>query len=203
MKDLLRKRLYALQQRLALTGPEAMALLGIASVLALGGVVQQVESRTSPVAAEAYAELDAAVAHGAGKSIEEALAALPPDSGSAAIPAVDDRRAAAAVRPASRGGLPPVRMDPNTASAQYLQRLPGIGPALAERIVEYRESVGPFRTPRDLMRVRGIGPKTFERLEPYLHVAPPRAVTADAATDQTRPATSVSGSESDAAPSPP
>jgi competence ComEA-like helix-hairpin-helix protein len=47
----------------------------------------------------------------------------------------------------------------NRASALDLEALPGIGPALAKRIVEEREKAGPFRSPRDLLRVKGIGPK--------------------------------------------
>jgi competence protein ComEA len=51
----------------------------------------------------------------------------------------------------------------NQATAQQLQALPGIGPALAERIVAYRDESGPFASPEDLLGVRGIGPKTLER----------------------------------------
>jgi competence protein ComEA len=47
----------------------------------------------------------------------------------------------------------------NRASALDLEALPGIGPALAKRIVEERGKAGPFRSPRDLLRVKGIGPK--------------------------------------------
>lgn len=47
----------------------------------------------------------------------------------------------------------------NRASARDLEALPGIGPSLAKRIVEERESGGPFHSPRDLLRVKGIGPK--------------------------------------------
>lgn len=50
------------------------------------------------------------------------------------------------------------RIDVNRASAAELALLPGIGPALAGRIVEDRERNGPFATLDDLVRVRGIGP---------------------------------------------
>ena len=50
---------------------------------------------------------------------------------------------------------PPV--DVNTASLEELDTLPGIGPALAERIIEYREEHGPFEAPEDLLEVKGIG----------------------------------------------
>ncbi len=58
----------------------------------------------------------------------------------------------------------------NTASAGELETLPGVGPVLAQRIIDYREQHGPFRTPSDLQKVSGIGPKTFESIEPHITV---------------------------------
>jgi competence protein ComEA len=59
-------------------------------------------------------------------------------------------------------------LDVNRASAEELRALPGIGPALAARIVAHREEHGPFRAAAELERVRGIGPKLRERIEPLL-----------------------------------
>jgi competence protein ComEA len=64
-----------------------------------------------------------------------------------------------------RLGDPPI--DVNAADATELQRLPGIGPTLATRIVSYR-SVEAFRSPDDLRRVKGIGPKTLEAIRPHV-----------------------------------
>jgi len=58
----------------------------------------------------------------------------------------------------------------NLASTSELETLPGIGPVIAQRIIEYREQHGPFRTTADLQKVSGIGPKTFESIEPYVTV---------------------------------
>jgi len=52
----------------------------------------------------------------------------------------------------------------NTATAAELEQLPGIGPALAARIVQYRQEHGPFRTVDALLVVSGIGPSTLERI---------------------------------------
>ena len=56
----------------------------------------------------------------------------------------------------------------NTADAGELDSLPGIGPALAERIVKYRESNGSFASLEDLMQVPGIGQKKWENLKDRL-----------------------------------
>jgi competence protein ComEA len=58
----------------------------------------------------------------------------------------------------------------NTASAAELELLPGIGPALAGRIIEHRQANGPFRAVEDLTKVRGIGPKTLDKLRPRVKV---------------------------------
>lgn len=56
------------------------------------------------------------------------------------------------------------KLNINTANAGDFDRLPGIGPVLAQRIVDYRTQHGPFRDIKDLMKVPGIGPKKFDSL---------------------------------------
>lgn len=65
------------------------------------------------------------------------------------------------------------QIDVNTAIAAELQRLPGIGPKLAERIIDAR-TARPFASADDLRRVGGIGAKTLEKLRPHLRFSGPR-----------------------------
>ncbi len=60
-------------------------------------------------------------------------------------------------------------LDPNSAPADSLELLPGIGRTLADRIVEYRQQK-PFLREIDITEVKGIGPKLYERIKPYLKV---------------------------------
>ena len=59
------------------------------------------------------------------------------------------------------------KIDINTASEIELTDLPGIGPALSRRIIEYREEHGPFADVDGLLDVRGIGEKVLAGLKPY------------------------------------
>jgi competence protein ComEA len=60
------------------------------------------------------------------------------------------------------------QVDINTADWPEMAQLPGIGETLARRIVESRQTDGPYLDHDDLQRVRGIGPKTLEQIRPYL-----------------------------------
>ena len=64
----------------------------------------------------------------------------------------------------------PRLIDINHASAAALELLPGIGPVLAQRIVEYREEHGNFHIPEDLLSVEGIGKTTLEELKEYITI---------------------------------
>lgn len=98
-----------------------------------------------------------------------------------------DREPSEAAAPTATPGGPPPRppkirsdsgasgtepVDLNRASADELTRLPGIGPALATRIVEAREAA-PFSSVEDLRRVRGVGAARLEQMRPFVTANPP------------------------------
>ncbi|GAV22029.1 helix-hairpin-helix domain-containing protein [Carboxydothermus pertinax] len=58
----------------------------------------------------------------------------------------------------------------NTATLEELDKLPGVGPATAAKIIEYREQNGPFTTIEDIKKVKGIGDKKFESLKDYITI---------------------------------
>ncbi|UCH21544.1 MAG: helix-hairpin-helix domain-containing protein [Deltaproteobacteria bacterium] len=62
----------------------------------------------------------------------------------------------------------------NTASADELTQLKGIGPNHAAKIIEFREKNGPFKSPEDLIQVPGIGQKTFEKNKDLIIVKEPK-----------------------------
>jgi competence protein ComEA len=62
------------------------------------------------------------------------------------------------------------KLNLNTATEDQLMMLPSVGPAKAERIVDWRKKNGGFKRTADLRHVKGFGYKTFKRLEPFLDI---------------------------------
>lgn len=71
--------------------------------------------------------------------------------------------------------LPAKPIDLNTATIEQLEQLPGIGPATAQAIVDFRRKSGPFQRVEDLLAVRRISEARFKKLRPYITVNEPRA----------------------------
>ena len=69
----------------------------------------------------------------------------------------------AAAKPAPSG-----KINLNTATADQLTAVPGIGEKLAARIVEHRQKNGSFKSVQELMNVKGVGEKSLGKLEPFL-----------------------------------
>lgn len=78
---------------------------------------------------------------------------------------------AAFARAGNKPKVPPSKpIDLNAATSDELQQLPGIGPVIAARILEYRKKSGPFRRVEDLVAVRGISQKRLAKIRPYVFV---------------------------------
>jgi comEA protein len=75
------------------------------------------------------------------------------------------------VQPVNLGAQAVSKVDLNQATIEQLDELPGVGPAIAKRIVDYRQENGPFKRIEDLMNVRGIGEKTFLKLKDRITVS--------------------------------
>mgnify|MGYP001026415096 CR=1 FL=1 len=102
------------------------------------------------------------------------LAAPITDGQHVRVPWIGDATAAAEITPAEspKGGNSGGLLDLNRATVAELDALPGIGSVLANRIVEWREREGPFRSVDDLGKVEGIGPALLAKLAPLVTVAP-------------------------------
>lgn len=160
---------------LGLTGAFLCALLVLRAVSA-GDTVRVVPA--VPEADGGAAEVEAAASDSTADAdvvVEDSAAVIKGAPGRGTVP-LDS----GAVQ-AESGSVPPddgedgteagARLDLNSASAEELEQLPGIGPALAARIVQYRTEHGPFSSPEAVTEVSGIGPAKFAAMEPYITVS--------------------------------
>jgi len=171
--------LHQLQQRLAITRREALALFSILSLFLAGLAIQFIQRQNVPplnrpalfadtvASPDTSASIDSlqapSLAHG--QSIDVRTSGLRASNLRMANSESPD-----AAGDGVGGGLEDL-IDLNNATSAELQTLRGIGPSLAGRIVAYRDAT-PFQSVDQLTDVRGIGPKTLARIRPRLTVSP-------------------------------
>jgi competence protein ComEA len=86
-------------------------------------------------------------------------------------PALSAQSKSPAGKPTATAAAP---VNLNTATAEQLTSIPGVGPKMAERIIEYRQKNGGFKKVEDLMNVSGVGEKSFLKMKPLITVAAAR-----------------------------
>jgi competence protein ComEA len=167
---------------------EAVILAAAALVLAGTGVLLVARRPAPPIriieapdSSEVAVQVDGAVLRpgiyrlATGARLVDALAAAGGVSADADLGGVNRARRvrdgeritvprAASPEPITTPGPTGAVLDLNSATAEALETLPGVGPVLARRIVEYRTSHGGFRRVDDLLQVKGVGPRLLERL---------------------------------------
>ena len=86
-------------------------------------------------------------------------------------PALSAQSKVPAPKPAATAAAP---VNLNTATAEQLATIPGVGPRMAERIIDYRQKNGGFKKIEDLMNVSGVGEKSFLKMKPLITVTAAR-----------------------------
>lgn len=123
------------------------ALMGIGSALLVFCLITSISFASKPVA----------IIPKANRALSSAVAAVSP------APAVLSANPAPTALPEKKQTNSTL-INLNTATAEELQTLPGIGKALSQAIIDYRTTVAPFQTVEDVKRVKGIGEKRFDAI---------------------------------------
>jgi competence ComEA-like helix-hairpin-helix protein len=157
-----------------MTPAERKAILFLGALALAGALARGARAwRQVPVSAASVQALDAQLA--AVDSARQADSARKQNRKHPTRPSrrVTAREAGAATTP--RAAAPPLRVDLDVATAAQIESLPGIGPALAQRLVAYRDSCGPYGEIARVDRVPGIGPAMLAKLAPWVTFSlPPR-----------------------------
>lgn len=174
--------MYRLQQHTALTRTERNALAVLVLTFGIGMGARHVREQGAPPLDARLFTLETAAFTAASAT---PTAALVPRADSVRASATEAIRAEAATLPDSlrgvveraasrRGGAKKAvftgRMNLNTATQAQLERLPRVGPKMAEKIIAYRAAHGGFRRVAELNNVKGVGDKTLALLAPHLFV---------------------------------
>jgi competence protein ComEA len=166
------KIIQLLQERVGFTKNELLVLMFLASALLAGMAVRLLGPGPARTVAPRFdfsrsdTEFTAGNSPhrpGSGGSGSGLVAGYPPPGSPGGAGSIS-----APPQPGPKITPPPGSININAAGAAELRRLPGIGPALAERILAFRAGHGRFRSIDGLSAVRGIGPKKLEKLRPCI-----------------------------------
>jgi comEA protein len=156
------KKIEEIGHRIGFTSNETVVILFLTVTLLGGGAAKIILSNSIGHRdfRQWYSEHDSLFRLQSGRAPS---GALEPDTGKAMVePSTGgDTR---------RSDLAPASININTATAAELERLPGIGPATAEKVIAYRQTVKKFSSIEEIMKVKSIGEKKFGRMKPYINV---------------------------------
>ncbi len=147
----------------ALTNRERRALTAVALIVVLSAAVQWMRPHKSATKAFDYTLQDSLF-----KALSVDTFKTDPETEPLKKSTQTSKVRKAKKRKSVKEILAPKSINPNTASAAELERLPRIGPKTAQAIVRYRLEHGPFKSIEELDKVKRIGPKTIERIRPFL-----------------------------------
>ncbi len=91
-------------------------------------------------------------------------------SSTVAVAASSETFATSSVASSSIAATTPAKININTASYEELQKITGVGPTIAQRIIDYRQANGPFQTIEDIEKVKGIGDVTFNKMKDQITI---------------------------------
>ncbi len=152
------------------TASERQAIVFLATVAVLGGGVRALQARAFDRALDQSA-LSAVGSSGEGDSEQGGDGPAGRAAGAAALArplqAVEDARVSSKAK-SKKPTLPTEPINVDVATAEELDALPRVGPALAARIIADRDSLGPFGSLEELQRVKGIGPALARGLAPHV-----------------------------------
>ncbi len=153
--------LRGIADRLALTDAERRAIIFLTGTFVLGLLIRLLQGTFASPPNFDYSASDSVFAALSTGSVR------PDSAGTSSTRSTGLRSVPRAKGPRHRADQ---RVNINSAAKDALMTLPGIGSAMADRIILERMDNGPFRNAADLNRVRGLGPKRIEQLRPLVIV---------------------------------